>query len=83
MAGTFLVSSPGVDHRDTHRAWMHDLSGRDRPSQDKIAFLKPAIELLAGIPSVVYGLFAMLILQRWVAQVFGLQHGYVALNGGA
>jgi phosphate transport system permease protein len=46
------------------------------------AFLKPAIELLAGIPSVVYGLFAMLILQGWVAQVFGLQHGYVALNGG-
>ena len=46
------------------------------------AFLKPAIELLAGIPSVVYGLFAMLILQGWVAQLFGLQHGYVALNGG-
>ena len=46
------------------------------------AFLKPAIELLAGIPSVVYGLFAMLILQGWVVQIFGLQHGYVALNGG-
>ena len=46
------------------------------------AVLKPAIELLAGIPSVVYGLFALLILQGWVAQVFGLQTGYVALNGG-
>lgn len=44
--------------------------------------MKPAIELLAGIPSVVYGLFAMLILQRWVAQVFDLPTGYVALNGG-
>jgi len=45
------------------------------------AFLKPAIELLAGIPSVVYGLFAMLILQGWVAQLFDLPNGYVALNG--
>jgi len=44
------------------------------------AFLKPAIELLAGIPSVVYGLFAMLILQGWVADLFGLQTGYVALE---
>ncbi len=46
------------------------------------AFLKPAIELLAGIPSVVYGLFALLILQDWLAGIFGLSSGYVALNGG-
>ncbi|MBI0583494.1 MAG: phosphate ABC transporter permease subunit PstC [Methanomassiliicoccus sp.] len=46
------------------------------------AFLKPAIELLAGIPSVVYGLFALLILQNWVAALFGIPTGYVALDGG-
>jgi len=46
------------------------------------AFLKPAIELLAGVPSVVFGLFALLILQQWIAQAFDLPNGYVALNGG-
>jgi phosphate ABC transporter permease protein PstC len=46
------------------------------------AILKPAIELLAGVPSVVFGLFALLILQQWIAVAFDLPNGYVALNGG-
>ncbi len=45
------------------------------------SLLKPAIELLAGIPSVVYGLFAMLILEGWIARIFDLPNGFVAING--
>ena len=33
--------------------------------------LKPAVELLAGIPSVVYGFFGMVILVPFVREVFG------------
>jgi phosphate ABC transporter permease protein PstC len=31
---------------------------------------KPAIEILAGIPSIIYGLFAVLVLTQWVFDVF-------------
>ena len=34
-------------------------------------FLKPAIELLAGIPSVVYGFFGLVVLVPFVRNVFG------------
>lgn len=34
-------------------------------------FLKPAVDLLAGIPSVVYGFFGMVILVPFVRNVFG------------
>ena len=37
--------------------------------------LRPAVELLAGIPSVVYGLLGMLLLVPAVAKVFGLASG--------
>ena len=33
--------------------------------------LKPAVELLAGIPSVVYGFFGMIILVPFVRELFG------------
>lgn len=33
--------------------------------------LKPAIELMAGIPSVVYGFFGMVVLVPWVRRTFG------------
>jgi phosphate transport system permease protein len=33
--------------------------------------LKPTIELLAGIPSVVLGFFAMMVLATWLQQAFG------------
>ena len=39
------------------------------------AALRPVIELLAGIPSVVYGLVGMLVLVPAVAKVFGLANG--------
>ncbi len=34
-------------------------------------FLKPAVELLAGIPSVVYGFFGMIIIVPFVRETFG------------
>ena len=43
-------------------------------------FVKPAIELLAGIPSVIYGLFGMKILGPFLKDVFGLPTGLTALN---
>lgn len=40
------------------------------PRQREI--LKPAVELLAGIPSVIFGLFGMVFLGPWIASLFGL-----------
>ena len=39
--------------------------------QSLYGFLKPAINLLAGIPSVVYGFFGMVVLVPFVREVFG------------
>ncbi|NCC30633.1 MAG: phosphate ABC transporter permease subunit PstC [Chloroflexia bacterium] len=35
------------------------------------AFLKPLIELLAGIPTVVYGFFALTFVTPWLREIFG------------
>ncbi|MBI9016223.1 MAG: phosphate ABC transporter permease subunit PstC [Phycisphaerae bacterium] len=43
--------------------------------------LKPFIEILACIPSVVIGFFGLLIIVPMVKKVFGLQSGYNALSG--
>ena len=48
------------------------------------AWIRPAVELLAGIPSVIYGFFGLLILRPIVAQVsgglgFGLLTGWMIL----
>ena len=42
---------------------------------------KPAIEILAGIPSVVYGLFAALVLSDWLRSIFDTNSRLNALNG--
>lgn len=39
------------------------------------AFTRPAVELLAGIPSVVYGLVGMMVLVPAIAKMFGLAKG--------
>ncbi|MCG7844175.1 MAG: phosphate ABC transporter permease subunit PstC [Methanomassiliicoccales archaeon] len=43
--------------------------------------LKPAIEVLAGIPSVIFGFFALVILSEWVSLVFDPVTKLNALNG--
>lgn len=43
--------------------------------------LKPIIELLAGIPSVVYGFFGLVVVVPMVQKVFGLPVGETALVG--
>ena len=45
-------------------------------------YVKPAIELLAGLPSVVVGFFALLVLATWVQKVFGTEHRLNALVAG-
>ncbi len=44
-------------------------------------FLKPCLELLAAIPSVVYGFFGLVVLARVLRQVLDLNSGLNALNG--
>ena len=44
-------------------------------------FLKPVIELLNGIPSVVYGFFGLIIIVPLLQQVFGLPVGESGLAG--
>jgi phosphate transport system permease protein len=45
------------------------------------AVFKPAIEVLAGIPSVVYGFFALVILSTWIFDLFHSPSKLNALNG--
>jgi phosphate transport system permease protein len=44
--------------------------------------LKPFIEILAGIPSVVIGFFGLMILNSMVKDIFDLNTGLTALTGG-
>ena len=44
-------------------------------------FIKPIIELLAGIPSVVYGFFGLIILVDWIYKGFGVPTGETWLAG--
>lgn len=45
------------------------------------AFLKPMIELLAGIPSVVYGFFGLVVIVPLLQRIFNLAVGETALAG--
>lgn len=44
--------------------------------------VKPAIELLAGVPSVVVGFFALVVLAGWVQRALGTEHRLNALVAG-
>ena len=44
--------------------------------------LKPVIELLAGIPSVVMGFFALIVLATWLQDAFGFTYRLNAINAG-
>src|SRR5437762_13255908 len=45
-------------------------------------WIKPAIELLAGIPSVVLGFFALMVLATWVQAGFGIAYRLNAVVAG-
>ncbi|HUP46087.1 MAG TPA: phosphate ABC transporter permease subunit PstC [Thermoanaerobaculia bacterium] len=45
-------------------------------------WIKPTIELLAGIPSVVLGFFALLVLATWFQNIFGFTYRLNAYNAG-
>ena len=45
-------------------------------------WIKPTIELLAGIPSVVMGFFVLIVLASWLQDVFGLDFRLNALSAG-
>ena len=44
--------------------------------------IKPVIELLAGIPSVVMGFFALIVLATWLQETFGFVYRLNAINAG-
>lgn len=44
--------------------------------------IKPVIELLAGIPSVVLGFFALIVLATWLQDAFGFTYRLNAYNAG-
>jgi phosphate transport system permease protein len=44
-------------------------------------FLKPAVEILAGIPSVVVGFLGIVLVNPLISKVFGISNGLNALNG--
>jgi phosphate transport system permease protein len=46
------------------------------------AFFKPVIELLAAIPSVAYGFFAVLVVAPWLQDTFGFTTGVNVWNAG-
>ena len=56
--------------------FINELAGRKLK-----AFLKPLIELLAGIPSIVYGFFGMVIVAPFVQRLFNIPVGLTALTG--
>ncbi len=43
--------------------------------------LKPAVEMLASIPSVVVGFVGIVVVGPWIARTFGLPNGLTGLNG--
>jgi phosphate transport system permease protein len=45
-------------------------------------WIKPAIELLAGIPSVVMGFFVLIVFASWLQRVLGLEFRLNALSAG-
>ena len=45
------------------------------------SILKPVIELLSGIPSVVYGFFGLIVIVPYIQKIFDLDTGQTALSG--
>jgi len=73
---TFLATAIAVPISILSAIYISEFAG-DREKE----ILKPLIELLAGIPSVVLGFFGLVVLAPIVKQVFGLSTGLIALTG--
>jgi len=56
--------------------YLHELAGHRQR-----AFLKPMIEMLASIPSIVYGFFGMVVMAPLFQKVFNIPVGLCALTG--
>jgi phosphate transport system permease protein len=55
--------------------YIHELAGKKQR-----AVLKPLIEILAGIPSIIYGFFGMVIVAPFIQRVFNLPIGQTAFT---
>jgi phosphate transport system permease protein len=55
--------------------FIHELA-----SQSQRALLKPVIEILAGIPSIVYGFFGMVIVAPFLQKILGIPTGLCAFT---
>ncbi|MGC9325273.1 MAG: phosphate ABC transporter permease subunit PstC [Desulfomonilia bacterium] len=55
--------------------YIHELS-----TENQRAFLKPMIEILAGIPSIVYGFFGMVIVAPFLQNLLGIPTGLCAFT---
>ncbi len=53
----------------------------DSASPKMREILKPAIEILAAIPSVVVGFLGIVLVNPLISKIFGVSHGLNALNG--
>lgn len=51
------------------------------PRQARL-YAKSLLELLAGIPSIIYGLIGVVFFSSWIEQLFDLQSGRTILTGG-
>lgn len=73
---TFLATIIAVPLGITGAVYISEIAGyRERE------FLKPFIEILAGIPSVVLGFFGLVVIAPFIKSVFGLSSGLNALTG--
>jgi len=56
--------------------YIHELAGKRQKS-----ILKPLIEILAGVPSIIYGFFGMVVVAPSLQRVFNLPVGLCAFTG--
>jgi len=80
LASTFLVTAGAmiiaVPLGICTAAFLSEFAGKRLQN-----FLKPAIEMLAAIPSVAIGFLGIIIVGPGIAKLFGIQSGLNALNG--
>jgi phosphate transport system permease protein len=80
LAGTFMVTIGAlifaVPIGIFTAAYMAEIAG---PKEKEI--IKPVIEILAGIPSVVLGFLGIVVISPLIARIFHLPNGLNALNG--